>query len=75
MIFSQMIFSQMTTILPNLDAPLYQVNIDFDDSIKQWNSNKKKTPNGYKYICQKNKKCSRVCYKDTQYCYLHRGSV
>ena len=55
-----------------------EVNIDFDEAIKEWRSNKKSIGNGhYKYICQvitvgKNKICEKSCYKGTNTCWIHR---
>lgn len=55
-------------------APLYKVDINFDESIQEWNTNKKKLPNElYKYICEnKEKSCKRVCYQNLAFCYIHR---
>lgn len=58
--------------------PEYEVNIDFDESSRLWNENKKKTSSGlYKYICdgftKTSKKCERVCQNNTNYCYQHRN--
>jgi len=54
--------------------PTYIVNIDFDQSIKEWNANKKRiSAHEYKYICEKSK-CNRVCHLNTNYCYIHRKS-
>jgi hypothetical protein len=61
---------------------ILEVNIDFDEAINAWRSNKKSIGNGhYKYICQvivdknkdKNKNCERVCYKGTNKCWNHRS--
>lgn len=57
--------------------PTYTVNIDFDESINSWNTNKKKSKNGlYKYICESftktSKKCNRICYEDSHNCYQHK---
>ena len=58
---------------------ILEVNIDFDEAINAWRSNKKSIGNGhYKYICQvitpdKNKICERVCYKGTNKCWNHRS--
>lgn len=53
------------------------VSIDFDEASKEWNKNKKKTPEGYKYICtstigKTKRKCKTVCFKASEYCYVHR---
>ena len=53
------------------------VNIDFDEASKEWNKNKKKTPEGYKYICnatigKTKRKCKTVCFKSSDHCYVHR---
>jgi hypothetical protein len=59
----------MTSIMTQ---PRYIVNIDFDNSIKEWNSNKKRiSAHEYKYVCEKSK-CKRVCHLKTNYCYIHR---
>jgi hypothetical protein len=53
---------------------IYDVNINFDESIEAWNSNKKKLPNGmYVYICEK-QPCQRKCHSILKYCYLHRNT-
>jgi hypothetical protein len=63
--------SKMSSIIPQSK---YIVNIDFDESIKAWNSNKKRiSANEYKYVCQKSR-CNRVCHLNTNYCYIHRKS-
>ena len=56
------------------------VDIDFDDSIAEWNKNKRSMGNGhYKYICTvvTNKSetglCAKVCYKDKDKCWIHRN--
>jgi len=55
-----------------------EVNIDFDEAIKEWRSNKKSMSNGhYKYICPvitvgKNIICEKSCYKGTNTCWIHR---
>ena len=56
------------------------VNIDFDESIAEWNKNKRSIGNGhYKYICTviTNKSqpslCAKVCYKDKDKCWIHRN--
>jgi hypothetical protein len=51
--------------------------IDFNEASREWNKNKKKTPEGYKYICKatigKTKRhCKTVCFKTSEYCYIHR---
>jgi len=56
-----------------------EVNIDFDDSIREWRSNKKSLGNGqYKYICaeysKKGNKCMRERINDCEYCSLHKKS-
>jgi hypothetical protein len=58
----------------------YEVNIDFDEASNAWKKNKKSIGNGqYKYICQKDKKdgtvCSKVCYKDMEFCWIHRNKT
>ena len=57
-----------------------QISIDFNDASKEWNANKKKTPTGYKYICSSNigrtkKRCRTVCFKQTEFCYIHRNTT
>ena len=63
--------SQSTTKIQH-----FEVNIDFDDAIKEWKSNKKSLGNGYyKYICIAEKnglKCGKSCYKKMVYCWQHR---
>ena len=52
---------------------------DFNEASKEWNKNKKKTPEGYKYICQSTigktkRKCKTVCFKTSECCYVHRNN-
>jgi hypothetical protein len=52
--------------------------IDFDEASKEWHANKKKVDQCYKYICRANigntkRKCNKVCYKTSEYCYVHRN--
>lgn len=55
-----------------------EVNIDFDDASKEWHKNKKSIGNSqYKYICSivttnKSQICNKVCYKNTETCWIHR---
>ena len=56
------------------------VNIDFDDSIKHWNANKKKLSNCcYEYICGSILKngdfCKRKLYKNYPFCFFHKKCV
>jgi hypothetical protein len=56
--------------------PLYTVDINFDEAIEAWRSNKKLIGNGhYKYICsQKTKsgnKCKRESLTGCEYCNIH----
>jgi hypothetical protein len=57
----------------------YEVNIDFDEAISAWRTNKKSMGNGqYKYICVAEKdgiKCGKVCYKELSYCWNHKKSM
>ena len=57
----------------------FEVNIDFDDAIKEWRSNKKSIGNGsYKYICPVTKNglnCGKSCYKELVYCWQHRKYI
>jgi hypothetical protein len=54
--------------------PKYIVNINFNESIKEWNANKKRiSAHEYKYVCEKSK-CNRVCHLNKNYCYIHRKS-
>lgn len=56
------------------EQPKYIVNIDFGESIKEWNANKKRvSAHEYKYVCEKSR-CNRVCHLNTNYCYIHRKS-
>ena len=55
------------------------VNIDFDEASREWNKNKKKTPEGYKYICRSTigktkRQCKTVCFKTSECCYVHRNN-
>jgi hypothetical protein len=60
--------------------PLYEVEIDFDEASEAWRQNKKHVGQGhFKYICtiplakKHGEKCGNSCYKDSQYCWAHRG--
>lgn len=62
-----------------LTESVYLVDIDFDDASACWHANKKACKNGmYEYICVKTKangkKCGRVCYADSEFCWQHRSS-
>ena len=57
---------------------IYEVNIDFDEASRAWQSNKKSIGNGqYKYVCPCNKAdgtiCKKVCYKSSEFCWAHRN--
>ena len=65
-----------------LTKSILEVNIDFDDASNEWHKNKKSIGNGhYKYICSviTNKNpdikilCNKVCYKDSDKCWIHRN--
>jgi hypothetical protein len=76
----------MTTI--QINSKQFIVNIDFDEASAEWHKNKKSIGNSqYKYICtvitNKNTKinnknttttCQRVCYKDSDKCWIHRNA-
>jgi hypothetical protein len=76
----------MTTI--QINSKQFIVNIDFDEASAEWHKNKKSIGNSqYKYICtvitNKNTKinnknttttCKRVCYKDSDKCWIHRNA-
>lgn len=56
---------------------LQPIIIDFDEASKEWHANKKKTDQGYKYICNSyvgktKRRCTTACYKMTEFCYVHR---
>jgi len=53
-----------------------EVNIDFDEASKYWNSNKKKLPNAcYQYVCgfqkQNGNFCKNYCVKNKERCNKH----
>lgn len=56
--------------------PIYEVNIDFDDAILEWNRNKKRVDQSYVYICgeitKKGTCCQNKRYKNLDFCYIHR---
>ena len=57
-------------------SAIYEVNIDFDEASKAWQSNKKSIGNGsYKYLCFKknikNKNCLNKCLPCVDYCKSH----
>jgi hypothetical protein len=69
----------MTTI--QINSKQFIVNIDFDEASAEWHKNKKSIGNSqYKYICtvitNKNTTttCQRVCYKDSDKCWIHRNA-
>ena len=54
------------------------VSIDFDEASEAWRQNKKHIGQGhFKYICSIEKKdgakCGNSCYKNSQFCWAHRG--
>jgi hypothetical protein len=58
------------------NAPLYEVNIDFDEASKAWKANKKSIGNGsYKYMCcgitKTGNKCNRQSLDFVHYCKIH----
>ena len=70
--------SKITKTKEHYLKPLLEVNIDFDDSSKEWHKNKKLIGNSqYKYICQiqTNKKgiCNNICYQGSDKCWIHRN--
>lgn len=58
---------------------LNNINIDFDEASKAWRQNKKHIGQGhFKYVCIKETEedgtnCGKACYKDSLYCWAHRG--
>ena len=57
-------------------APLYEVNIDFDEASKSWKANKKSIGNGsYKYMCcgitKTGNKCNRQSLDFVDFCKIH----
>ena len=71
--------SQLTNNIKPPSKNILEVNIDFDEAIKEWRSNKKSIGNGsYKYICPVTKnhlKCGKTCYKELLYCWQHRKYI
>lgn len=68
--------SQTKKMKKNINTDLYTVEINFDEAIESWRSNKKCIGNGhYKYICcQKTKtgnQCKRESLKFCDYCKIH----
>ena len=56
--------------------PTYEVNIDFDEASRLWNSNKKKLPNCcYQYVCgyelNNGNFCKNICLKNLDRCNQH----
>lgn len=63
------------TALNNIDD-IYEVNIDFDESSRLWQANKKSIGNGsYKYMCccitKTGNKCNRASIVNSEYCKIH----
>ena len=68
-----------------IEIPLYPVNINFDESSKNWHLNKKRKGHEYIYICletiksektdksDKNKVCGKKCYQYNSTCFIHRN--
>jgi hypothetical protein len=59
----------------NITTP-YEVNINFDEAIESWRTNKKHTGNGmYVYMCcgitKIGKKCNRQSLTNFDYCKMH----
>ena len=54
----------------------FEVNIDFDEASKLWNSNKKRLNNGcYEYVCGKQLENGLFCkrkLKNSQFCWVHK---
>jgi hypothetical protein len=55
----------------------YDINIDFDEASRLWNSNKKKLDNGcYVYVCGKELAhgmfCKKKSLKHQPFCYMHK---
>ena len=54
----------------------FEINIDFEEASKLWNSNKKKLSNGcYEYVCGKKLENGLFCKRKpnkSQYCWLHK---
>ena len=72
----------MNNVVTNMDtmkttmAPLYEVNIDFDEASRAWKANKKSIGNGsYKYICcgitKTGNKCNRQSLDFVDFCKIH----
>jgi hypothetical protein len=59
-------------------APLYDVNIDFDEASKAWNANKKRVGQEYIYVCaiekSNGKPCGRKLMKNSNECYHHSSN-
>jgi hypothetical protein len=60
----------------NIDKPLYEVNIDFDDASNHWRENKKSIGNGcFVYRCARlgihNNRCILRCLPGEDYCATH----
>ena len=64
---------------PTIIQNMLEVNIDFDEAIKEWRSNKRSIGNGqYKYICPisiNDNVCGRSCYKSSDCCWIHRNKT
>jgi len=54
----------------------FEVNIDFDEASRLWNSNKKRLNNGcYEYVCGKPLENGLFCKrkpKNSQFCWVHK---
>jgi hypothetical protein len=73
------LMNSVVTIMDTIktsNAPLYEVNIDFDEASKAWKANKKSIGNGsYKYMCcgitKTGNKCNRQSLDFVHYCKIH----
>jgi hypothetical protein len=59
--------------------PTYDVNIDFDEASRLWNSNKKKKHSGcYEYVCGKQLQNGEFCkkkIKNSVFCFIHKNKI
>jgi hypothetical protein len=66
-----------TKAIKTIENINYEVNIDFDEASRMWNSNKKKLKNCcYEYVCGKELQsgcfCKKKIYK-SEFCRIHQN--
>ena len=67
--------SQVESHTPDFNESNYDFEIDFEESLRMWNKNKRKIGNGqYKYICGKTLDNGTSC-KNPRNCRVHKNTT